>query len=96
MKVVTIRQALQHVVDNPVLGTDDLISLPAHELVSRTLFEIANGAQISERGSMTRANVARNMIFTRLVGRRRPGSHPATEKKVELEFVDLIGAELKA
>jgi len=91
MKIVTIRQSLQHVVDNPVLETDDLIGLPAHELVSRTLFEIANGAQISERGSMTRANIARNMIFNRLVGRRRPGTHPATQKKVELDFVDLAG-----
>jgi hypothetical protein len=91
MKTVTIRQALQHVVDNPVLKTDDMLSLPAHELVSRTLFEVANGAQISERGSMSRANIARNMIFTRLVGRRRPGTHPATHQKVELEFVDLAG-----
>lgn len=96
MKTITIRQSLQHVVDNPVLKTDDLLGLPAHELVSRTLFEIANGAQISERGSMTRANVARNMIFNRLVGRRRAGTHPATHQKVELEFVDLIGAELES
>lgn len=95
MKVVTIRQALQHVVDNPVLRTDDMLSLPAHELVSRTLFEIANGAQISERGSMTRANIARNMIFNRLVGRRRPGTHPATHQRVELEFVDLTGGEIE-
>ncbi|MGV0949429.1 MAG: hypothetical protein ACOYB3_02065 [Azonexus sp.] len=96
MKIVTIRQSLQHVVDNPVLKTDDLIGLPAHELVSRTLFEIANGAQISERGSMSRANIARNMIFNRLVGRRRPGTHPATQQKVELEFIDLVGAELES
>ena len=94
MKTITIRQSLQYVVDNPVLKTDDLIGLPAHELVSRTLFEIANGAQFSERGSMTRANVARNMIFNRLVGRRRAGTHPATQQKVELEFVDLAGGEL--
>ena len=91
MRMVTIRQSLQYVVDNPVLKSDDMLSLPAHELVSRTLFEIANGAQISERGSMGRANIARNMIFTRLVGRRRAGSHPATEQKVELKFVDLAG-----
>ena len=94
MKLVTIRQSLQHVVDNPVLRTDDMISLPAHELVSRTLFEIANGAQISERGSMARANTARNMIFNRLVGRRRPGTHPATQQRVEVEFVNLVGGEI--
>lgn len=94
MKIVTIRQALQQVADNPVLKSDDLISLPVHELVARSLFEIANGAQISERGSLTRANVARNMIFNRLVGRRRAGSHPATQTKVELEFVNLTGEEI--
>ena len=95
MKVVTIRQALQHVVDNPTLKSDDLIGLPAHELVARTLFEIANGAKMNDRNSLARANVARNMIFLRLVGRRRAGSHPATEKKVELKFVDLTGGELE-
>jgi hypothetical protein len=94
MRMVTIRQSLQHVVDNPVLKSDDMLSLPAHELVSRTLFEIANGAQISERGSMGRANIARNLIFTRLVGRRRPGTHPATANKVQLEFIDLTAGEI--
>lgn len=91
VKHVTIRQALQHVADNPVLKTDVLLDVPTHELVARTLFEIANGAQISERGSLARANAARNMIFTRLVGRRRAGSHPATHQKVELKFVPLAG-----
>ena len=83
MKMVTIRQSLQHVADNPVIKTDDMLSLPAHELVVRTLFEIANGAQISRSATrLGRANIARKLIFTRLVGRRRPGSHPATESKV--------------
>lgn len=95
MKIVTIRQALQQVADNPTLKTDMLIDLPAYELVARSLFEIANGAQISERGSLARANIARNMIFNRLVGRRRAGSHPATQVKVELEFVNLTGEALK-
>lgn len=94
MKIVTIRQALQHVVDNPEMKTDDLISLPVHELVCRSLFEIANSAQINQRGSMTRANVARGMIFNRLVGRRRAGSHPVTQNRVDLKFVDLIGGEI--
>lgn len=91
MKTVTIRQALQHVVDNPELKTDVLLDVPVHELVSRTLFEIANGVQVSERGSLARANVARTMIFNRLVGRRRAGSHPATAKRVEVKFVPLAG-----
>ena len=96
MKIVTIKQSLQHVADNPVAKTDDLLSLPSYELVARTLFEIANGAKLAERNSLARANVARNMILTRLVGKRRPGSHPATESKVEVEFVDLTGGEIEA
>jgi hypothetical protein len=91
MKNVSIRQALQHVADNPTLKTDVLLDVPVHELVSRTLFEIANGANISERGSLSRANAARTLIFSRLVGRRRAGSHPATNQKVELKFHPLAG-----
>lgn len=95
MKIVTIRQALQNVVDNPVLKTDMLLDVPAHELVCRSLFEIANGAKVGERGSLGRANVARDMIFNRLVGRRRAGSHPATQTKVSLEFVNLTGEAIE-
>lgn len=95
MKIVTIRQALQNVADNPVLQTDMLIDLPAHELVARSLFEIANGPQMTERGSLARANVARDMIFNRLVGRRRAGSHPATQVRVQLEFVNLTGEAIE-
>lgn len=91
MKIVTIRQAMQMVADNPEMRTDDMISLPAHELVVRTLFEIANSAQTRNRNSMAQANVARTLIFNRLVGRRKAGSHPATQTKVELEFADLTG-----
>ena len=91
MKIVPIRQALQHVADNPELNTDEIIALPAYELIARTLFEIANGGQASQRGSLTRANVARTMIFDRLGGRRKAGSHPATRKTDAIEFVDLTG-----
>lgn len=95
MKPVTIRAALQRVADNPTMLNDDLIQAPVHELVSRTLFEIANKPDAGERGSMTRANKARKMILDRLVGKRRPGSHPATRNQVEINFVDLTGGELE-
>lgn len=95
-RLVTIRQAMQMVADKPEITTDDLISLPAHELVVRTLFEIANNATSTERGAAARANAARGMIFNRLVGRRRPGSHPATKKKLDIEFQDLTGGEIGA
>jgi hypothetical protein len=96
MKMVTIRQALQHVANNPVMKSDVMLDAPVHELVSRTLFEIANGVNTNERGTLTKANVARRMIFDRMVGRRRAGSHPATDQRVEVEFVDLTGGELRA
>ncbi len=96
MKIVTIRQAMQYVANNPEMRSDDLISLPVHELVVRTLFEIANSPQVSEKRSMAQANHARTMIFNRMVGRRRAGSHPATHQQVEIEFIDLTGGEIGA
>ena len=95
MKVVTIKQALQNVADNPVMHTDELIQVPVHELVCRTLFEIANRPDASVRGSMAKANKARKMILDRLVGKRRAGSHPATRTEVAVDFVDLTGGELE-
>lgn len=96
MKTVTVQQALQNVADNPVPRTDELIQLPVHELMARSLFEIANQPDIKVRGSMARANRARKMIMDRLVGKRRPGTHPATKAPVEIEFVDLTGGEIEA
>ena len=89
MKHVTIKQALENVSNNPVPHTDELTQLPVHELVCRSLFEIANRPDAAVRGSMARANRARTMILNRLVGRRRAGSHPATKDAVEIEFLDL-------
>lgn len=86
---VTVRQALQHVADNPVMLDDDVLAKPVHELVCRTLFDIANNPQVAVRGSLRRSNRARDMIFNRLVGRRRPGSHPATRTNQSVEFKDL-------
>ena len=93
VKTKTILQALQHVVDNPELDTDDLLVVPASELVCRTLFDIANSAQLHDRKSMAQANVARTLIFHRLVGRRRTGTHPAQKMQHQLTFKDLTGDE---
>lgn len=95
MKHVTVQQALQYVADNPDLATDEVTQLPVWELVSRSLYEIANKPDASVRGSLTRANKARKMILDRLVGKRRPGSHPATRQETPIEFVDLTGRELE-
>lgn len=95
MARVTIRQALQHVADNPTPSTDEVINLPAHELLCRNLFELANQPDANQRGSMTRANKARRIILDRMVGKRRPGSAPATRTKVEINFVDLTAGEIE-
>jgi len=95
VNIVSIQQALQQVADHPHMDTDDLLNTKAHELVCRSLFEIANAPKADQRGSLTRANTARHMIFTRLVGRRRAGSHPATRVRVEVEFIDLAGKEVE-
>jgi uncharacterized membrane protein (UPF0127 family) len=94
MKHITVRQALQQVADYPVPLTDEVILMPTHEMICRTLFDIANTPDAKIRGSMGRANKARGMIMNRLVGRRRAGSHPATRVTVDIDFVDLTGGEL--
>jgi hypothetical protein len=90
---MTIQQSLQHVVSHPELTTDDLLNVPASELVCRTLFDIANSAQLKDRRSMARANTARTIIFHRLVGRRKTGSHPATKVTQQITFHDLTGEQ---
>ena len=91
MRHITIRQALQRVAAHPEMDTDEIIALPVHELVCRTLFEIANTPQAGNRISLSRANAARTLLFDRMVGQRRPGSHPATRKEVPVTFVSLTG-----
>lgn len=93
---VSIKTALDAVARNPVLETDEIISLPAHELVCRTLFEIANDADSNKRGSQAKANLARKLIFDRMVGKRKSGSHPATSKQSGIEFTDLTGRGVEA
>ena len=95
MAEVTVRQALQHVADNPVLETDVLIDVRVHELIARTLFEVANTPDASVRGGLSRANKARRMLMDRLVGKRRPGTTPAAKTEDELEFVDLTMGALE-
>jgi len=94
MRHTTIRQALQNVADNPTMMTDEVLVVPAHELVCRTLFDIANSPMTGKRGAMSKANVARRMIFDRMAGKRRAGSHPATRRSVQVAFADMTGGEI--
>jgi hypothetical protein len=96
MAHTTIQQALQRVADHPHPETDNALQTPTHELVCRSLFDIANNPDAKVRGSMARANRARKLIFDRLVGKRKPGTHPATRVGgAEVEFVDLTSHQLE-
>lgn len=95
MAHTSIRQALQRVADHPMPETDNALQVPVHELVCRALFDLANNPDASARGSMTKANRARKLIFDRLVGKRKPGTHPATRNVQKVEFLDLTNHQLE-
>ena len=85
----SIADALQYVADHPMQSTDAPIDAPVYELVARALFQVANSPDAGVRGSFAKANRAQKLILNRMVGRRRPGTHPAQSRSEEIEFVDL-------
>jgi hypothetical protein len=85
----SIADALQYVADHPARSTDAPIDAPVYELVGRALFQVANSPDSNVRGSFAKANRAQKLILNRMVGRRRPGTHPAQTQSEEIEFVDL-------
>lgn len=95
MGTVSIRQALQYVADHPEPSTDITLDIKTHELVARALFDIANNPDAKVRGSMARATKAQKLIFDRLVGTRKPGTHPAARETAGLDFVDLTQGVLR-
>ena len=95
MVKVSIREAIQYVADHPEPATDVVIDLKVHELVARTLFDIANNPDTRVRGSMVRATRAQKIIMNRLVGLRKPGTHPAARESAGIDFVDLTGGALE-
>ena len=92
----TVQEALQFVADHPQQSVSATIDVPVWELVARQLFHVANSPDKRVRGSMARATRAQKMIFDRLVGRRRPGTHPAQASTETLEFADLTVGLLEA
>ena len=91
---MTVQQALNWVAHHPEPATDDFLELPVYELVSRSLFDIANHPDPNNRRSLQRSNKARRLIFARLVGTRRPGTHPAQRASEALLFRDLTQGAL--
>lgn len=86
----TVKEALEFVARHPVPdpGTPP-IELPVWELIARQLFEKANTVGGTAVG-MKRTATAHKIIFDRLAGKRKPGTHPAAAKgRRELKMVDL-------
>ena len=95
MATVSIQKALSLVAANPVPSTDNMLDLKAHELIASTLIEIANSPDSKVRGSMARATRAQRLLLNRLVGLRRPGSHPAARETTGITFVDLTSGAIE-
>ena len=84
----TVRQALESTANDPEIH-GDTIAAPVWKLVCVTLFDIANKPDPKVRGAMARATRAQKIILDRMVGLRKPGSHPAQMTNDEIEFLDL-------
>ena len=88
VKHKTVKEALEYVARHPEPSTIP-IEMPVWELVARQLFEAANtvgGSAVS----MKRSVAAQKIVFDRLAGKRKAGTHPAVAKtKRELKVLDL-------
>lgn len=84
----TVKEALEFVSKHPEPDRAP-IEMPVWELISRQIFEAANVVGGS-RVTMKRTATAQKLIFDRLAGKRKPGTHPAAAKtKRELKVRDL-------
>lgn len=84
----TVKEALEYVSRHPTPSTVP-IEMPVWELVARQLFEashVVGGTAVS----MKRSVAAQKIVFDRMAGKRRAGTHPAVAKtKRELNILDL-------
>lgn len=84
----TVKEALEYVARHPEPSRIP-IEMPVWELIGRQLFEAAN--RVGGNGvAMKRSVAAQKIIFDRLAGKRKAGTHPAIAKgKRELKVLDL-------
>jgi hypothetical protein len=84
----TVKEALEYVARHPEPSRPP-IEMPTWELVARQLFQAAN--TIGGNGvTMKRSVGAQKIIFDRLAGKRKAGTHPAVPRtKRKLEVLDL-------
>jgi len=83
-----VSDALQFVAEHPEAAKEPIETV-AWELIARQLFHVANSPDKRVRGSMARATRAQKMLLDRMVGRRRPGTHPAQASTEGIDFTDL-------
>lgn len=86
VKSKTVQEALQYVSRHPV-STTPPIDMPVWELVARQLFEKAYTVGGTKQAQKD-ANMAQKIIFDRLVGKRRTGTHPAVRSQEKVEIAD--------
>lgn len=91
----TVHEALASYVRDPN-RKEPPIELPMWYLISQVLFETANSPNPKIKSSLARATRAQKIIADRLVGTRRPGSHPAVSKNTRIGFIDLTAGALEA
>ena len=92
--MVSIRQALQYVADNPEFDPEETLEMKTWEHIGHALFEIANSPNVNVRGSQKKASQAQRIILNRLVGTRRAGSHPVAREREGITFHDLTAGAL--
>lgn len=84
----TVKEALEYVSKHPEPDRVP-IEMPVWELISRQLFEAAHvvgGSAVT----MKKTSTAQKIIFDRLAGKRKAGTHPAAGRtKRELKIRDL-------
>lgn len=96
MPHVTVREALERVADDYDAMPTEWVQVPVHELIGRTLFQLANPQNTRVRGTVTKATRAQKLILDRMVGTRRPGTNPAARKGEAIEFTDLTEGSIAA
>ena len=89
MKHKSIASALKYVSEHSDAPVEITLDMPMWEVVCRELFDIANRPNHKVRGANSRATKAQKLIYSRMAGKRRPGTHPAQTKVEEIEFKDL-------
>lgn len=88
IKHKTVKEALEFVARHPE-PTGMPIEMPIWELVCRQVFQAAT--VVGGNGvTMKRSVAAQKIVFDRLAGKRKAGTHPAVAKgKRELKVLDL-------